>query len=69
MAGSDLELMDSKQAADYLGLTPGRIRQLARAGHLAGVRVGRDWIFTLDTLKAFKASPRPGVGRPKGSKI
>ena len=33
----------TQEAADRLGLTDGRIRQLLIAGKIKGLKVGRDW--------------------------
>mgnify|MGYP001397565632 CR=1 FL=1 len=38
-------VLDSRAVARRLGVTPNRIRQLARRG-VAGRKVGRDWVFT-----------------------
>lgn len=61
-------LMDTKDAAAYLGVTTGRIRQLARAGTLRGVRVSlRAWVFEKSELDRFQAEERRGPGRPPKS--
>ena len=33
----------TQEAADRLGLTDGRIRQLLIAGQIKGIKMGRDW--------------------------
>ena len=64
MALGDLELMNTEQAAEYLGVTTGRIRQLARAGRVRGIRIGqRAWVFEKSDLDVFIANP-PRRGRP-----
>jgi len=42
------------EAAEILSLTPGRIRQLARALKLTGSRTGRDWMFKESDVRRFK---------------
>ncbi len=58
--------MNTTQAADFLKMTPGRVRQLARAGILKGYRLGpRAWVFERVELERFAAEERPGPGRPR----
>lgn len=59
----DQELMSSKDVAAYLGVSDRRIRQLVESGQLKAQRVGRDYIFTLEDVKAYATTRRP-VGRP-----
>jgi excisionase family DNA binding protein len=42
---SQLEI-DTARAADLLGVSPNRVRQLARGGVLGGRRVGRTWLVS-----------------------
>lgn len=51
-------------AAKILKLSPSRVRALALAGVLPAVRVGRDWVYERADVRAFKATDRPGRGRP-----
>lgn len=44
----------TQEVADDLGVTPGRIRQLARALRV-GIRVGRDWRFSGNDVAALRA--------------
>lgn len=61
--------MNTEQVAALLGLTPGRIRQLARAYRdtgdgLRGQQIGgRDWLFLKEDVEEFAGRPRP-LGRP-----
>lgn len=55
--------MSTDEVAEYLGVTTGRVRQLARAGKLKGKRVGRDWVFERPKVEAFASEPRKS-GRP-----
>lgn len=59
----DKELMNSADVAKYLEVSDRRIRQLVTSGQLKGQRVGRDYVFTLEDVKAYAATRRP-VGRP-----
>lgn len=56
-------LMDVKQAAARLGVTPGRVRQLAAGGQLKAVKIGRDWVFIAQDVEDFAARVRR-PGRP-----
>lgn len=58
------EVMTSNEVAQLLGISAGRVRQLAREGRLAGSRRGRDWIFIAEDVRRFAADPRPS-GRPR----
>ena len=52
------------QAADYLDLTEGRVRQLLRVGSLGGEKLnGKAWMVHRETLRKFKAQDRP-AGNP-----
>lgn len=55
--------MDVKRVAAHLGITPGRVRQLAAAGQLKGVKIGRDWVFAMHDVEEFAALVRR-PGRP-----
>ena len=62
-------LYTTSEAADRLGITPGRLRQLARSGGY-GQRFGRDWIFTADdlqTLERRKTTRGRVPGTPRSS--
>lgn len=57
--------MSVAEVAAALGLTKARIRQLAQDGRLPGEKVGRDWVFTVDAVAAFRSQPRRRAGRPR----
>ena len=57
-----MDLLDVKQAAEVLGVTPARVRQLAGEGRI-GQKVGARWVFTRENLEAFAKLDRP-AGRP-----
>ena len=56
------QLMDVKEAAAIIGVTVGRVRQLAAAGKLKGERLGGPerglWVFRRADVVAYAARPR-----------
>lgn len=46
--------MSSKKAAEQLGLTASRIRQLLLSGELQGEKLGRDWLISEKTVRELK---------------
>lgn len=53
--------MDVKSVADLLGVTVGRVRQLAQAGIIPAEKVGRDWVFIRAEVEEFaQRHRRPG---------
>jgi molybdate transport system regulatory protein len=54
--GDPLDTLSADQAAALLHVHPRRIRNLARAGKLPAVRVGRRWLFQRDRLEAMLGS-------------
>jgi hypothetical protein len=56
--------MSSGEAASKLGLDDSQVRRLAAALGV-GFKVGRNWLFTTEDMKALRERPR--MGRPKGS--
>ena len=50
-------------AAARLGITPGRIRQMIKAGQLPATKAGRDWLINEKSLKLV--ADRAGRGRPR----
>ena len=55
--------LTTQQAADKLGVTQGRIRQLILSGDLPSEKVGRDRMIREEDLALVK--DRPGRGRPR----
>jgi len=54
-----------QEAADLIGITDGRVRQLLRSGELRGHKVNeRAWIIPMDEVERFRKLP-PGKGRAR----
>ena len=62
------DLLNTKQVAEMLELSAGRVRQLAQRGLLMGQHVGRDWVFDSDHIRHFSDTRRK-PGRPKNSRL
>ena len=62
------DLLNTKQAAEMLGLSAARVRQLAQRGFLRGQHVGRDWVFDSDHIRHFSTTRRKS-GRPQNSRL
>lgn len=63
-----MELLTTSGAAKVLGLSAKRVRELALSGRLRGRRLGRDWVFEADDVRAFARLERPPgwkKGRPR----
>ena len=59
-------LLTVKEAAERLGVTPGRVRQFIVEGRLKGEKVGNVWVFTEDEIARFSEEPRrPGPKKKK----
>lgn len=56
------DLLDTKQAVEYSGLTKQRLYQL---GEKVGYRIGSGWVFSRSKLDAYKEAPKSKGGRPK----
>ena len=55
---SEERLVSTKEAAEILKLTSGRIRQLLLAGALRGRRVGRTWVIDVRDLAHYQEQRR-----------
>ena len=58
------ELMNVAEVAGALGVTVGRVRQLAAKGAIKGEKVGRDWVFRQSDIAEYQRRPRR-PGRPR----
>jgi len=47
--------LTSGEAAEQLGYTVQHVRRLIREGKLAGVKLGRDWIISTDSVHRYQA--------------
>jgi excisionase family DNA binding protein len=53
--------LTTQQAAEGLGVSDSRIRQLILVGKLAAVKAGRDWLIKVSDLKLMeKRKTKPG---------
>lgn len=49
------ETIDSTQCAELLRCTPEQVEELARAGEIPGLKLGRSWLFVRADLLAYLA--------------
>jgi len=56
-----------EKAAEKLDVSPRRIRQFIGEGRLQAMKVGKQYLISIEALGAFNDKPRK-VGRPTGSK-
>lgn len=47
-------VLTTAEAAEALGVTDARIRQLCAAGSLACQKIGRDWLIPADEVERYK---------------
>jgi excisionase family DNA binding protein len=60
--GQPSDLIGTSEAAELLGVSPGRIRQLVQSGQLPAERVGRTLVIRRRDLDLFASQP---PGRPR----
>jgi len=58
------KLYTTESAAEYLGVTPARIRQLIMEGRLKSEKYGRDHLIQEADLQKYIAGGRKKPGRP-----
>ncbi len=58
------EYVTLPEAAQEIGITPGRLRQMLRAGELEGEKVGPVWVIPRSEVERLKNTPRT-TGRPR----
>ena len=54
MAEKDDSLLNSRQAADLLNLSPDTVNELARKNTLPAIKRGRQWRFRRRDVSSFK---------------
>jgi len=60
---SQQQLYSVKEAAERLGISGARVRQLCAKGRIEAFKIGNRWVMTDDALRVAENTPRP-VGRP-----
>ena len=60
-----MNLLSTKEAAEKLGISPIRVRQLIQEGKIQATRVGRDYVIDEKDLANTKIYGK--AGRPKKS--
>lgn len=75
MAGAALITMSStepvigsEECAQLLGCTPEQVEELARAGEIPGLKIGRSWRFVRDDLLAYLAQKARAEAEERRSK-
>ena len=66
----EMSLVTTKEAAQILGVTPARVRQLIKEKRLAAEKHGRDHLLQDRVVERFKRHGRrsgPKGGRPPGN--
>ncbi len=58
------KLYTTESAAEYLRVTPARVRQLIIAGRIKSEKYGRDHLIFESELKQYAASGKKKAGRP-----
>lgn len=67
MLSKELAFLTVSEAAELIGVTEGRVRQLLKSGDLVGEKFGTQWVITQAEVKRFAKIPPPAVGRPRTS--
>ena len=62
-----MNLLNTKQVAEILNISPIRVRQLIRGGRIVAQLVGRDYVIEESEVKRLEASERK-PGRPASKK-
>ena len=60
-----MALITTNIAAEILGITPVRVRQLIQEGQLASEKQGRDHLLDEDVVRRFNRQGRRQPGRPR----
>jgi len=62
------KLYTTETAADFLGVTPGRVRQLITEGRLKSEKFGRDHLIREPELQTYAAAGKRKPGRQRKTK-
>lgn len=63
------DFLTVSQAAERIGCTPGRVRQMLRSGTLAGEKMS-EWLWMIPRKAAEKAAKNPAkTGRPRTNSV
>ncbi len=60
-----MKLLNTKEVAEKLGVSPIRVRQLINEGKIEAQKIGRDYVVFEDQLDRIKTYGKPG--RPKNT--
>ncbi len=63
------DLLNTKEVAELLEISQGRVRQIAQRGYLKASHVGRDWVFRRNDVEIFRDSPKRRAGRPRNTRL
>jgi len=59
------QYITTSEAANLLGVSASRVRQLILEGRLNSVKIGRDQLLIKSEVDDFASKPRARTGRPK----
>jgi excisionase family DNA binding protein len=62
-------LIDAKQAAEILNISPTKIKRMAQAGQVPAIQIGNRWKFRASWLDAWLNSRVPSACHPCPSQI
>ena len=62
------DILNTKQAADLLGVKPHYVRTLCQDDRLECFKLGRDWLIMRASLEEYQRTRRPPGRPPKSSK-
>jgi excisionase family DNA binding protein len=63
-----LETIDASECAALLRCSPDQVEEMARAGDLPGLKIGRAWLFVRHDLLAFLAEKARDEAQARRSK-
>lgn len=57
------DVMDLRQCADYLGISPDTLYRYAATGFVPGFKLGNRWRFKLSTIEEWMEAQSNGSGK------